>query len=60
MNAQVVADESVDFRIVEHLRLNGLSVYSIAESNASVSDEDVLKIALEHKSLLITEDKELW
>ena len=30
MNYQVVADESVDFRIVTELRQNGLSVYSIA------------------------------
>ena len=30
MNYQVVADESVDFRIVTELRQNGLSVHSIA------------------------------
>ena len=55
---RLIADESVDFNIVKLLRDNGYSVYAIAESNSSISDEEVLKKAVKDKSLLITEDKD--
>ena len=58
MNYQIIADESVDFRIVTELRKIGLSVYSIAEELPSIKDKDVLSIAFEKKALLITEDKD--
>lgn len=58
MNYQIVADESVDFRIVIKLRELGLQVYSIAEETPSVTDKSVLSIAVEKKALLITEDKD--
>ena len=55
---RIIADESVDFNIVKLLRNNGYSVHAIAESNAAISDEDVLEIAVKNKSLLLTEDKD--
>jgi predicted nuclease of predicted toxin-antitoxin system len=58
MKYQIVADESVDFRIVVQLREIGLAVYSIAELQPSIKDENVLAIACEHEALLITEDKD--
>lgn len=58
MNYEVVADESVDFRIVISLRDIGFSVYSIAEEIPSITDQSVLSIAVEKKALLITEDKD--
>jgi predicted nuclease of predicted toxin-antitoxin system len=58
MNYPVVADESVDFRIVTQLRLAGIVVYSIAEQQPSIKDEQVLLIAVKNKALLITEDKD--
>jgi predicted nuclease of predicted toxin-antitoxin system len=58
MNYQIVADESVDFRIVNQLRQLGLYVYSIAEETPSVTDKFVLSISVEKKALLITEDKD--
>ena len=48
MEYQIVADESVDHRIVIALRECGFAVYSISESQASVSDG----------ALLLTEDKD--
>ena len=53
-----VADESVDATITQHLRQNGYSVYSIAESLPSVSDNIVLATAFNNNSVLITEDKD--
>lgn len=54
----IVADESVDFHIIVALRDSGVSVFSIAEHNPSVSDAEVLAIAVEHNTLLLTEDKD--
>ncbi|MEO8111676.1 MAG: DUF5615 family PIN-like protein [Ginsengibacter sp.] len=58
MSYEVVADESVDFRIVISLRKIGFSVYSIAEEVLSITDQSVLSIAVDKKALLITEDKD--
>lgn len=58
MNKQIIADESVDFRIVIALREAGLTVYSVAEELPSLSDTSVLSIACDKQGLLITEDKD--
>ena len=54
----IVADESVDHNVVIILRDAGFTVYSITETNPSISDAAVLKIAVKNKSLLLTEDKD--
>jgi len=58
MKYQIIADESVDFRIVLQLRQLGFNVYSIIEQQPSITDETVLDIACENDALLITEDKD--
>lgn len=58
MSYQIVADESVDFRIVTQLRQREITVYSIAEQQPSIKDETVLSIAYKENALLITEDKD--
>ena len=58
MAYQIVADESVDFRVVIRLREIGLIVYSIAEETPSITDSNVLSVAFSNKALLITEDKD--
>jgi predicted nuclease of predicted toxin-antitoxin system len=58
MKPKIVADESVDFRIVTALRNIKLDVYAICEENRSVTDEVVLSIATDQDALLITEDKD--
>src|SRR6478609_4654309 len=54
----IVADESVDFRIVTELRKLGLNVYSISENKPGIKDSLVLDIAFEKGALLLTEDKD--
>ena len=54
----LLADESVDRRIVEQLRDDGHDVLYIAELEPSVSDETVLQRANEHRALLLTQDKD--
>lgn len=53
-----VADESVDAPIVQKLRENGYEIFSIAEQSPAISDEQVLAISYEKKSILITQDKD--
>lgn len=55
---KLVADESVDFRIVQTLREAGFEVIAICELSPSITDKEVLQIAYTHKVLLITEDKD--
>jgi predicted nuclease of predicted toxin-antitoxin system len=54
----IIADESVDYLIVKTLRQVGYSVLAIVEISPSISDADVLKMAVENNALLITEDKD--
>jgi predicted nuclease of predicted toxin-antitoxin system len=55
---KIVADESVDFRIISYLRRNSIDVVAIIENRPSISDIEVLKKANEKIALLITEDKD--
>ena len=55
---KIIADECVDFGIIRMLRANGVEVYSILEETASIQDVDVLKIANEQETILLTEDKD--
>jgi predicted nuclease of predicted toxin-antitoxin system len=54
----LLADESVDFPIVESLRADGHTVVAIAELSPSISDDAVLNIANEQNLLLVTGDKD--
>ena len=61
LNCPAKADhlKSVDFRIVKSLREDGgYEVEAIIEINPSISDEEVLKLANELETVLITEDKD--
>jgi predicted nuclease of predicted toxin-antitoxin system len=58
MELKIVADESVDYRIVAELRKIGLEVLAICEDQPSIKDEDVLAIAVNNDAILITEDKD--
>ncbi len=55
---KVLADESVDFRIVSYLRENGYEIVAIVEIHPSMSDADVLSLANETDLVLLTEDKD--
>lgn len=55
---RLVADESVDFGIIEALRKKSFDVISISENNSGINDTEVIEIANTHKCLLITEDKD--
>lgn len=53
-----VADESIDFPIVTRLRVDGHSVWSVAEMDAGIADEHVLDHANAQQAILLTADKD--
>ena len=55
---RIVTDECVDFGIIRKLRANGVEVFSISEEVGSIKDNDVLNIANEQNTILLTEDKD--
>jgi predicted nuclease of predicted toxin-antitoxin system len=53
-----LADENFDLNIVELLRQEGYFVNSIAEMAPSISDPQVLAIAVKKKAVVLTEEKD--
>jgi predicted nuclease of predicted toxin-antitoxin system len=54
----LLADESVDRQIVEHLRQDGHEVLYVAEMEPGISDDVVLERANGISALLVTADKD--
>jgi predicted nuclease of predicted toxin-antitoxin system len=54
----LLADEDVDRPVVLRLRQEGHSVLYVAESQASSSDEDVIRLAATSGAILLTADKD--
>lgn len=55
---KILADESVDRGIVVRLRQDGHEVTSVAEMSPGIMDEEVLVLAGEDNTLLLTADKD--
>lgn len=53
-----VADESVDYPVIERLRKEGHQVWYVAEMEPGVSDDGVLDLANRESALLLTADKD--
>lgn len=53
-----VADESIDLSIVESLRKDGHTTLYVAEMNAGIKDDEVLRQANREKAILLTADKD--
>lgn len=53
-----LVDENVDRQIADCLRLMGHKVEYVAEKDAGISDDEVLKMANDKTALLLTADKD--
>jgi len=53
-----LADESVDRQIVERLRVEGHSVWDVADTDPGISNGDVVGLANQNNSILLTADKD--
>lgn len=55
---KILADENIPRLVVDCLRYNDHDVYWVAESDPSIKDHQVLKLATDSTRLLITFDKD--
>jgi predicted nuclease of predicted toxin-antitoxin system len=53
-----LADEGLDWPIVERMRAEGYDVTYVAEMAPGLSDDDVLRLALADRRVLLTTDKD--
>ena len=58
MNIKFLADVNVERHIVDSLRKENFDVKWIPDFDASMSDEDLLRLANKEKRILITNDKD--
>lgn len=58
MPVSIVADESVDYRIVTSLANDGFDLYAIVRESPGISDREVLACAVQRDSILLTEDSD--
>lgn len=58
MYRSIVADESVDFRIVAALIEDGFDLYAVVRECSGICDKRVLEHASERNALLLTEDSD--
>lgn len=54
----IIADESVDGRIIQALTVSGYNVFAVAKECPGISDNEVIQIALSKDGFIITEDKD--
>ena len=54
----IIADESVDARIIRSLTDNGYTVYAIITETPGITDSKVIEIAIQKSGYIITEDKD--
>ena len=54
----IIADENINFSIIEKLRDEGFSVFSIMEECGGISDEAVITLSKEKQAILLTEDSD--
>lgn len=58
MPLKILADESVDYRIIVSLRDIGYTITSVVDSQPGLSDYEIVKWAQKDKLLILTEDRD--
>ena len=53
-----IVDENIDHRIVQLLREADLEIHSVAEISPGTADQSVIKLAVEKRSIILTDDKD--
>ena len=53
-----IADENIDQRIVQLLREANLQIHSVAEIAPGTSDQSVIELAVDKRSIILTDDKD--
>ncbi|MEW6686205.1 MAG: DUF5615 family PIN-like protein [Candidatus Edwardsbacteria bacterium] len=58
MLLKILADENVDYRIINELVDRGFEVISVLKNYKGASDKEVLELARKENTLLLTEDSD--
>lgn len=58
MPLKLLADESLDFRIVSNLKESGFEVISVMKEYQGIFDKKILNLAREFNAIPITEDSD--
>lgn len=54
----ILADENIDRRIINALKVNQYEVHSIMDKNRGLSDQEIIELAREIRYIILTEDKD--
>lgn len=54
----ILADENIDFRLIERIRRDGFEVYSVYELMRGTSDESIIELSRNPPRIILTEDKD--
>jgi len=55
---KLLLDENIGLRVYEELRRRGYEVQTVVEGLRGVSDEEVLRMAVNHDKIVVTMDKD--
>jgi len=58
LKVKILADENVNFKIVEYLKKEDIDVISILELERGISDYEVIKLAKNLNAIIVTEDSD--
>jgi predicted nuclease of predicted toxin-antitoxin system len=58
LHLKFIADESLDFGILNELRDKGFDVISVLKEYQGISDQKVLELARQYNAVIIIEDKD--
>lgn len=54
----ILADENIDYRIIESIKSVGIDVQSVYDNARGISDEQVIELAQNPPRIILTEDKD--
>ena len=58
MHFKILADEDVDYRIVQEIRKKDIEVISIVEQYRWITDKEILQLARKYNAIILTEDSD--
>ena len=56
----IIADENIDFRIIQELRKNGIEVFSIAEEFRGIGDFEIIELAKKNRPDNLNRRQRFW
>ncbi|NPA58486.1 MAG: toxin-antitoxin system, toxin component [Aquificae bacterium] len=58
MKVKILADENVNYKIVQYLKSKNVDVVSLTDFHRGISDYEVIRLAKKLKAVILTEDSD--